>query len=175
MLFQLQIISPLILIQLHYSPKIGMIFTSILIIISCFFGILPKLLGLPIAPFEVSEMVSVDQIKKSFLRFFKAEQFLTPFVTGILIGFLIANKENFSKFFNKKFISIILWLLFPLLCSSAIIWGENFKDINTVPNKPNLLLWISLGKILWSLGCGSLILVLYIRSEGLSKTIYSEY
>jgi hypothetical protein len=33
------------------------------------------------------------------------------------------------------------------------------------------LLWFSLGKILWSLGCGSLILVLCMRSKGLSKKI----
>ncbi len=163
----MQIVSPLILIQLHYSTKIGIIFSTILIIASCFASILPRFLGLPITPFEVSDMVSVDQIKTSFMRYnLGIEQFLTPFITGILIGFLIANKEKFSKFFNKIFISIILWIVFPLFCASAIIWGENFKDVNITPNKLNLLLWFSFGKVLWSLGCGSLILVLCTRSEG---------
>jgi len=104
------------------------------------------------------------------------EQFLTPFIIGILIGFLIAKRKYFSSFFNKRFFSLTLWIIFPLFCSSAIIWGENFKDVDITPNKLNLLLWFSLGKILWSLGCGSLILVLCIRSEGLSeKIIQFEY
>jgi hypothetical protein len=82
----------------------------------------------------------------------------------------------FTNVFNKKFVPIILWIIFPLFCSSAIIWGENFKDFEIAPNILDLLLWFSLGKILWSLGCGSLILVLCIRSEGLSeKIIQFEY
>jgi hypothetical protein len=88
-----------------------------------------------------------------------------------LIGFLIARRKYFSSFFNHKIFSLTLWIVFPLFCSSAIIWSENFKDLDITPNKLNLLLWFSLGKILWSLGCGSLILVLCIRSEGLSKNI----
>ncbi len=163
----MQIISPLILIQLHYSTKIGIVFSTILIIASLVTNILPKLQGLPIAPFEVSLMDSVDQIRTSFIRYSTAtEQYLTPFITGILIGFLITNKEKFKNFFDKKFVPTILWIFFPLFCSSAIIWGENFKDINIAPNEVNLLLWLSFGKVMWSLGCGSLILVLCIRSEG---------
>ncbi len=163
----MQIVSPLILVQLHYSTKIGIILSFILIIASLIANVLPKLLGLPIAPFEVSLMDSVDQIRTSFIRYSAAtDQYLTPFIIGILIGFLIANKEKFKNFFDKKLVPIILWIFFPLFCSSAIIWGENFKDINITPNEVDLLLWLSLGKVMWSLGCGSLILVLYIRSEG---------
>jgi hypothetical protein len=62
---------------------------------------------------------------------------------------------------------MILLIVFPLCCASAIIWGENFKDLDKTPNKVNLLLWFSLGKILWSLGCGSLLLVLYTGNRGL--------
>ncbi len=112
-------------------------------------------------------MDSVDQIRTSFIRYGTAtEQYLTPFITGILIGFLIANKEKFKKIFNKKSVPIILWILFPLFCSLAIIWGENFKDLDIAPNEVNLLLWLSFGKVMWSLGCGSLVLVLCIRSGG---------
>ncbi len=148
-LFQLQIISPLILIPLYYSTKFGIIFISFSIIVSCFAQIFPKLFGLPIAPFEISDINSVDQFKKSiFFYNFRPEQSLIYFITGILIGFLIANKENFSKLFNKKLISIILWIIFPHFCSSAIIWGEIFKDLEMASNKLHLLLWFSFGKIL---------------------------
>ncbi len=176
-LFQLQIISPLILVPLYYSTKFGIIFISFSIIASCFVQLLPKFFGLPIAPFEISDIISVDQFQKSIFRYnLRPEQSLISFIIGILIGFLITNKEMFTNVFNKKFVPIILWIIFPLFCSSAIIWGENFKDFEIAPNILDLLLWFSLGKILWSLGCGSLILVLCIRSEGLSeKIIQFEY
>ncbi len=175
-LFQLQIISPLILIPLYYSTKFGIIFTLFSIIASCFVQILPKLFGLPIAPFEVSDMVSLDQFQKSFFRYnLRPEQSLISFIIGILIGFIIANKEILTKFFNKKLVPIILWIVFPLFCSSAIIWGENFKDLEIAPNKLNLLLWFSFGKILWSLGCGSLILVLYTGNRGLFEKFFFVY
>jgi uncharacterized membrane protein len=112
----------------------------------------------------------VDQFKQSLFRYnIGPEQSLIPFIIGILIGFLITRREYFSSFFHQKIILLTLWLVFPIFCVSAIIWGENFKDLDITPNKLNLLLWFSLGKILWSLGCGSLVLVLCIRSEGLSK------
>ncbi len=161
-IFQLQMISPIILIPMHCWPTIGVTLNIIAIIFGSITSILPKFLGLPIAPFEVSDMDSVDQIQRSLRRYnMGTEQFITPFVTGILIGYLITNRSKFTKTFNKIFIIIILWILFAVLSSSAIIWGENFKDINKTPNKLNLLLWFSLGKILWSLGLGSLIIALY--------------
>jgi hypothetical protein len=48
----------------------------------------------------------------------------------------------------------------------AIVWGENFKDINESANKLNLILWFSSGKILWSLGNSWIIYALYTGSKG---------
>jgi len=155
------------MVPLHYSPKVGIILNILLIAFGSFASILPKFLGLPIAPFEVSEMDSVKQIQRSLVRYnIGFEQCLTPFLSGILVGYLVANKSKFSNFFNKKFISSLLWILFLLMTSSAIIWGENFKDLDLIPNKLNLLLWFSLGKVLWSLGFATLILLLCTGSGG---------
>lgn len=157
-IFQLQIISPIILIPLYYSPIIGIILNVIAILIGCVACILPQFFGLPIAPFEVSDMTSIDQIQRSLVRYnVGPEQCITPFVTGLLIGYLIIHR---SKFLSKTMVSVSLWILFIVLSSSAIIWGENFKDLDVIPNKIDLMLWFSLGKILWASGCGALILVL---------------
>jgi hypothetical protein len=53
----------------------------------------------------------------------------------------------------------------------AIVWGENFKDINESANKLNLILWFSSGKILWSLGNSWIIYALYTGSKGLKREI----
>ena len=161
------------MVTLNKWPKFGLIFTIITTILCCFVSLIPRIIGLPIAPFEVSDMNSVDLIELSINRYnFGTEQYLTPFLTGILIGYIIANKSKYSKIFNTNtFTTPIIWILFGLLCSSAVIWGENFKDIDINPNKINLLLWYSLGKLLWSTGCGCLLLVLCLGKKGLIEVL----
>jgi len=139
-----------------------------LVFIGSFASLLPKYFGLPIAPFEVSEMNSIDEIGRSIVRYnIGPEQYFAPFMMGIIVGYLIQNRSKFFSLSNKNFILVSLWILFPLLSSSAIIWAQNFENINITPNKLDLLLWFSLGKILWAVGWGCLILALSIGSGGL--------
>ena len=163
------------MVTLYKWPKFGLTFTIITTIFSCFVSLISRI-WLPIAPLEIADMNSLEMIEQSIVRYnIGTEQYLTPFLTGILIGYIIANKSKYSKIFNTNtFTTPIIWILFGLLCSSAVIWGENFKDIDLTPNKTNLLLWFSLGRILWSSGCGCLLLVLCIKREGLIEKYKTE-
>ena len=167
-LFQLQILSPLFMLPLKYSPKKGLIFNYFVIIFGCFLSILPKLIfGTKIIPFEVSDMNSINEMKYSFVRFsIFTDQNLSVFVIGIIVGFLMKNKSLYHKFLMNINNRIFLSILCPILSIIAIIWSENFKDINESPNQLNLMVWFAFGKILWSFGNIWFIYFLFTGSKG---------
>jgi len=73
---------------------------------------------------------------------------------GILLGYIVRKKPNFN--IGGKFLEIILWIVFSLLSLSSIIWAESFIHLDhsdyVSQNQFNLMICLSCGKILWSLG-----------------------
>jgi hypothetical protein len=159
------------MIPLKLWPTIGFILNFLLIIFGCFLTIITRFLfGFKLIPYEVSEMYSLTEMKRSFVRFsITTDQNLSVFVIGIIVGYLLRNRSVYNKFFNQKYNRILLSIFCPVLCVLAIIWGENFKDINESANKINLILWFASGKILWSLGNSWIIYALYTGSKGLKR------
>jgi len=140
------------------TPIFGYTFNTYMIIMGCLICISPKLLfGTSISPFEISTMNSLSEIKYSIIRFTQfTDQYISSFAMGILLGYLVRKKPNFNV--GGKFFEIILWVIFPLLSFSSVIWAESFVHFNQLnndfasQNQLNIMLCLSCGKILWSLG-----------------------
>ncbi len=116
----------------------------------------PKLLfGIKISPFEVSTMNSLTEIKYSIIRFTQyTDQYISSFAMGILLGYLVRKKPNLKL---GKIFEIILWIVCPFMSILSVIWAEIFVHFNgdyTSKNQLNLMLCMSCGKIMWSLGVG---------------------
>jgi len=164
------------MLPFKYSPKFGFIFNTIAIIITSFLNIVPKLyFGYKLLPYEIKQLNSIQDMKASLMRYQSfTDQYLVMFIIGIIIGYIIREKNSFIKYLvRNKFWSILLSFICYSLPVLALIWSQDFSDINKTQNKLNINLWFIFGKILWSFGNIWLIFVIYFNKNGMKSNEYS--
>ena len=148
-------ISPIFLLPFLRSVRFGLTFNLMAILLTSFVKLLPKLFfDFELIPYEIRDLDSVEDMKQSFLRFFFfTDQYIYLFVFGITIGYFLKERPLLIRKLTKtKLARLTLTLISYSSMVLAIVWSEDFKDINKDQNQANLMIWFVLGDILWSMG-----------------------
>ncbi|CAG2176990.1 unnamed protein product, partial [Oppiella nova] len=155
--FQLQLITPLVLIVLRKSERFGYVIITCLVALGLWLSVWPKLvLGTRIAPFEISSMSSLSEVKHSIIRYTQyTDQYITSFALGLLLAYLVRYKYSVRIHY---LLTVVLWIMCPLLSLASIVWAESFIQNNelnnsyTQQNQLQFILCYSVGKLMWSTG-----------------------
>lgn len=164
-LFQLEIFAPILLLTLNFK-RFGFVFLIFLAIIGCYLSIIRKLFfGLNIAPFEVSNMNSVQDIRHSFLHYLgSTEQNISTFIIGLIYGFLIRKRPNLNT--GGRIGNLILWIVLLSLPPIASYWSEGFKALKGGFSQFSFIMWFLSGRAMWALGYGWIIFACCTKRAG---------
>lgn len=161
--------APFILYTLN-NKLIGSVVFLTLIFLGSIASVIPKyFFNLPVAPFEISSMMSVAQAKLSFIHYFAAtDQLFVVFICGLFIGYLIKCKPDINL--GKTFTNLVLWvgmLCLPLITTN---WNEGFKPLEGNFSQFSFVSWFVLSKIMWAVGFGWVMFACTTNRAG--KTIF---
>ena len=145
--------APFILYTLNHK-LVGTIVFGSLIVLGSIASVIPKFaFNLPVAPYEITSMVSVAQAKLSFVHYFAAtDQLVVVFTCGLFIGYLIKCKPKINL--GTQFTNLMLWVGMLILPFISTSWNEGFKPLEGNFSQFSFVAWFILSKIMWSFGFG---------------------
>nr|XP_027194182.1 uncharacterized protein LOC113788916 [Dermatophagoides pteronyssinus] len=166
-LFQLQIIGPIFILAIYHYQRFGIILNIFMIILGCYTSILPDHLFDQRTYLDGPSFSSLEELTHSFVAYHMGvNQYLISFFLGILIGFLIIqrqiqmnnNNNNRKKIDEKLWLKRTLWIISIIGLILSVYWFMTLHTINLAPSRTSILLWFSIGKLI---GCLSIAWMLY--------------
>lgn len=136
-----------------------------MIILGCYTSILPDHLFDQRTYLDGPSFSSLEELTHSFVAYHMGvNQYLISFFLGILIGFLIIqrqiqmNNNNSKKIDEKLWLKRTLWIISIIGLILSVYWFMTLHTINLAPSRTSILLWFSIGKLI---GCLSIAWMLY--------------
>jgi len=150
-LLQLTIIAPIFIITYFKKPIVGLYAIIAVIIIGLFASISPQVL-FGIKPYlQIWDLETVHvTISKSFRWYHNTPNvYVTSFFVGIAFGYLMRKEISFSRLQQ-----ILFWILSIVMILTVYFWHNNFWRLDKSAPLWSVLLWHSIGKLLFSSGFG---------------------
>ena len=153
-LFQFLIISPIFIITYHKRPRIGLIVVFTAIVVSLFIAISPFLL-FGIKPWHQILTHGIKMLSSEFntsVNWFHTTPnvHLVSYLIGISFGFLM-NRKQLN--INEKCVKL-LWMASVVAIPSIYYWNDTFWNGGAEEPQLSVLLWHTIGKILFSAAYG---------------------
>jgi len=122
-----------------------------MIVLGCILILIPYLL------FDVTPIYqfpkNLEALRNSTkYQFFRTEIYLTSYSIGILFGYLTRKYPNVHL--EGKYWELVIWVISLSLSVCTILWNENLIEImrNGQTSRISNLLYLSIGKISWTIG-----------------------
>ncbi len=161
---QLLLIAPIFIIIFYKKQIYGTYAIIIAIILSLFASISPKILfGIRhyLQPFDLNS--AVFRNTNSFTYFYYTpNNYGISFFVGIAFGYLLNKKVMFSRL-KEKFI----WIFSLVMIITVYFWNNNFWRLDKSDPFLDVLLWHSIGKLLFCSGFAWILYACCIGRGGL--------
>ena len=144
----LYLIAPLIFISLYAKPKLGIILSVLGILIGVIASMMPRILGFT-HYYEWRDFDTFGDMAAALRwQFYGTHMHLAPFMLGMLLGYVLRKwpKVYLGGIIGETFI----WIVTGSMSIWAYFWHSNW--FIEPPGFINLILWNSIGKLLWVSG-----------------------
>jgi len=133
-----------------------------------FFSVAPQILY-GIKPYIMHQQIDTfTELLESFKWYhLTTNLYIISFFVGILFGFLMKKKVAISKS-----LEILLWIISISMMVSVSLWHNSLWRLNESAPYWSVILWFSIGKLLYSIGCSC---IYYLLCNGKGGTHYSKY
>jgi hypothetical protein len=161
---QLFLIAPIFIIIFYKKQIYGTYAIITAIILSLFASISPKIL------FGITPYLQIWDLDSSILSngnsfvyyHFTPNNYGISFFVGIAFGYLLNKKVLFSRL-KEKFI----WILSLVMIITVYFWNNSFWRLDKSAPLLSVLLWLSIGKLLFCSGLGWILYACCIGRGGL--------